>query len=310
MAERTLHRKRSGCKRSVLWKRIKPYAYLAPALLPLLLFVFYPLVASFHISFLEWNMVSPNPKWVGLDNYRELLFDSREFRVATWNTLKYALWMVLFLVVLPCLAAFAVTRVAGRAQTFYKSALFVPTVLSLAVASLIFLWLYNPIIGVLNGLLKVLGFSPVNWLNDPDWALFSMALIVAWKTFGYHFIILLAGMLAVPGEIIESTRVEGLRSHWGLLRRFFLPLTGGTLLFVFMMAIVNGIQYAFVPVQMLTNGGPDQQTNHLVFLTYQYGFQFFRSGLASATAVLTFLFFLVLVIIQARLIDRRIYYEN
>lgn len=304
----------SGSKRgrrwAAGWKRLKPYVYIAPALLPLLLFVFFPLFKSVQISFLEWNMVSPNPKWVGLDNYRELLLDSREFRVATWNTVKYALWLMLFLVCFPFLTAFAVTRVSERAQAFYKSALFVPTVLSLAVAALIFLWLYNPIVGVLNGVLTALGFSPVNWLNDPDWALFSMVLIVAWKTFGYHFIILLAAMLAVPGEIIESTRVEGLRSQWGLLRRIILPLTSGTLLFVFMMAIVNGIQYAFVPVQMLTNGGPDQQTNHLVFLTYQYGFQFFRSGLASATAVLTFLFFFMLVLIQALFLERRVHYEN
>ncbi len=296
-------------KPSVMLAKCKPYLFLAPALLPLLLFVFVPLGRSVYLSFLNWNMVSPNPEWVGLANYKELLTSS-EFWKSTLNTLKYAGFLLVFLLVFPYVTAYSVTHVSPKLQGFYKSALFVPHVLSLAVASVIFLWMFNPVVGVINEGLKLLHLPTVNWLSSPNWALFSVALIVAWNTFGYHFIILLAGILAVPQEVVESARVEGLRSNVGLLRKIVLPLTGPTVLFVFIMTIIMGIQFAFVPIQMLTNGGPNQETTNLVFLTYQYGFQFFRSGLASATAVLTFGFFVILIVIQALVLERRVHYEN
>src|SRR5690606_20142063 len=109
----------------------------------------------------------------------------------------------------------------------------------------------------LNEWLKMIQMPTPNWLSSPTWALLSVSLIVAWNTFGYHFIILLAGILAVPEEVVESARVEGLKSNVGLLRKIILPLTGPTVLFVFIMTVVMGIQFAFVPVQMLTNGGPN-----------------------------------------------------
>lgn len=291
------------------WKRVQPYVYIAPALLPLLIFVYYPLARSLQISFLEWNMVSPNPRWVGLDNYKELL-SSGEFWIAFWNTAKYALLLLLFLFAAPFAVAFAVTRVGPGWRDFYKSAIFAPTVLSLAVSSVVFLWLLNPIIGVVNSVLTAVGLPAVNWLSDPSWAIWSVSAVVAWKTFGYNFIILLAGLLAVPRELVESSRVEGLRGNWGLLRKIMIPLTGGTLSYVFVTTIVLGIQYVFVPVEMLTNGGPNQATSNLVFLVYQYAFQFFQSGLASAAAILTFLVFLLLIALQAFVFERRIYYEN
>ena len=300
---------RGSLTSSPIFRKCKPYLFLLPALLPLILFIFAPLVRALYLSMLSWNMVSPNPEWVGFANYQELL-TSEEFWKSTVNTLKYAGCLLVFLLVLPFITAYSVTRVPIRVQNFYKTALFVPHVLSLAVASAVFLWLFNPVVGVLNELLSLVNISAINWLSSPTWALFSVSLIVAWNTFGYHFIILLAGILAVPGEIVESARLEGMKRHLGLLRRIIIPLCGPTLLFVFIMTVVMGIQFAFVPVQMLTNGGPNQETTHLVFLTYQYGFQFFRSGLASATAILTFGLFLILIIVQALLLDRRVHYEN
>ncbi|MEK3889065.1 carbohydrate ABC transporter permease [Bacillus sp. FSL K6-3431] len=295
-------------RRSIL-RTVLPYLYILPAFIPLFIFVFYPLINSVYISFLDWNMVSSNPKWVGASNYMELI-KSSEFWTSVWNTVKYAAWLLLFLAVAPFFAAFGVTRVGKKAQQFYKTALFIPTVLSLAVASLIFLWLYNPVIGVFNAMLEVVHLPRVNWLTSPTWSLLSVSLIIAWKIFGYHFIIMYSALLSVPADILESLRVDGLKSKTKLIRKFLLPLTGGTVLYIVVMTIVNGIQSAFIPIQMLTNGGPDQQTNNLVFLTYQYAFQFFRSGLASAAGILTFLFFLIVIAIQAFVIDRKIHYES
>ena len=291
------------------FKKVKPYLYIAPVIIPTAIFVYYPLVKSLEISFYSWNMVSPNKRWVGLENYKVLL-TGKEFWNSALNTGIYTVLLLLFLLVAPYFVAYAVTQVRYKLQSFYKSAIFVPTVLSLAVSSTVFLWIFNPISGSLNRILELFGIPGVNWLTDPNWALFSVVLITAWKTFGYHFILLLSGILSVPQEIVEAARIDGVKSNLGLIWRIYVPLSGGTILFVFVITVVFGIQWSFVPIQMLTNGGPDQTTTHLVFTVYQYAFQFFRSGLASAAAVLTFIVFLGLIAFQAFVMERRVYYEN
>ncbi|UUZ86041.1 sugar ABC transporter permease [Paenibacillus sp. P26] len=291
------------------WRILKPYAFILPTLIPLLVFVYYPLVHSFQISFIDWNMVSPHPKWVGLANYKNLL-TSGEFWTAVKNTAVYSLILLIGLFAAPFIAAFGVTQIRSRAASFFKGALFLPTVLSLSVSAIVFLWSLNPVIGIINQLLGMIGIPGVNWLSDPNWAKWAVSLSVMWKTFGYNFLVLMASLLAVPEELKEAARVQGLRSSFGLMRKIIIPLSTGTLIYVFVTSIVVGIQYVFVPVQMLTNGGPNQATSNLVFLIYQYGFQFFKSGLASATAILTFFTFLLLIIVQAFYLERRAYYEN
>lgn len=291
------------------WRIVKPYVYILPALLPLLVFVYYPLFQSLQISFLDWNMVSPNPKWVGLANYTNLL-TSEEFWNAFKNTIVYSLILLIGVFVTPFIAAYAVSQLNSRSASFYKAAIFLPSVLSLAVSAIVFLWLLNPVIGVINQLLAAVGIPGVNWLSDPNWAKLSVSLSVIWKTFGYNFIVLLACLLAVPQELKEAARVQGLRSSLGLMRNILIPLSTGTLIYVFVTSIVGGNQSIFVPVQMLTNGGPNQATGNLEFLVYQYGFQFFKSGLASATSIMTFIALSVFIIVQFKFMDRRAYYEN
>lgn len=292
-----------------LFNKVKPYLYLAPAIIPLAIFIYYPLAKSLEISFFNWNMVSENRQYVGFDNYMYLI-NSDEFWKSVWNTIVYTLLLLLFLLVLPFFVAYAVTRVRDKLQSFYKSAIFVPTVLSLAVSSIVFLWLLNPISGSINHLLGMLGIPGINWLSTPGWALISVVIITSWKTFGYHFILLLSGILSVPQDLVEAAKIDGVHTNMGLLRRIYIPLSSGTIMFVFVITVVFGIQWSFVPIQMLTNGGPDQTTIHLVFSVYQYAFQYFRSGLASAIAVLTFLAFLGLIIFQAFVMERRVHYEN
>lgn len=292
-----------------IYKKVKPYLYLAPAVIPILVFVYYPLVKSLEISFLSWNMVSPNRKWVGLDNYEHLL-SNQEFWKSAGNTGLYIILLLLLLLVAPFFVAYGVTQVRGKLQSFYKSAIFMPTVLSLAVASIVFLWLFNPISGSVNHLLNLIGIPSVNWLSDPSWALISVVLITSWKTFGYHFILLLSGILSVPQDIVEAARIDGISTSLGLIRRIYIPLASGTIMFVLVITVVLGIQWSFVPIQMLTNGGPDHASTHLVFTVYQYAFQFFKSGLASAVSILTFLVFSGLIVFQALVMERRVHYEN
>lgn len=293
-----------------IFEKIKPYLYILPVLVPILIFVYWPIVKLAELSFFNWNMMSVNKEWVGLSNYKILLTDP-----SFWNSVKntgvYIVLLLILLLVIPLLAAYAITHIkSSRLQGFYKSALFLPTVLSLAVSAIVFLWLFNPISGTVNHLLGLVGLPQINWLSDPSWALISIVIITAWKTFGYHFILLLSGVLSVPQELVEAARIDGVNSNFGLLWRVYLPLSSGTVLFVFVITIAFGIQWSFVPIQMLTNGGPDHTTTHLVFTVYQYAFQFFKSGLAAAASILTFVVFSGLIIFQALVMERRTFYEN
>lgn len=285
-----------------------PAFFLAPAMVFLAVFTFWPLLSTVRLSFYQWNMVSPYPKWVGLANYLEIL-QSREFWLAAWQTVEYTLILLVLIVAIPYLCAYILTHLISRGQSVYRGLIFMPSVLSLAVASVIFLWLYNPLAGPLNTVLQSLGLPAPSWLSSYGWVILALALITAWKCFGYNFIVLLAGMVAVPQELIEAARLEN-ASNWQIFWKIVRPMTSATALYVFVMTVIIGSQYVFVPIQMLTNGGPDQASTNLVFLTYQYAFNFFQTGKAAACAVLTLLIFGGLILIQWRVLEKGVYYES
>ena len=289
-------------------RHLTPYLFILPALLPLLVFVFRPLAVTFSLSLFDWNLVSPERDWAGVGNYREIL-GSGEFWVAVGNTLLYGAGLLLANVAVPVLLAYGIMQVPRRWQAVYRSVLFTPTVISLAVASVIFLWLYNPLIGAFNVGLRALGLDPPAWLSDHRWALWAVVGVTAWKAFGYSFIVYLAGLMAVPGELVEAARVEKAREGQ-IFRRVVLPLTSATLLYLVVTSLITGVQYSFVPVHMLTGGGPNESSTNLVYLTYQYAFQFFRVGEAAAVAILAFGFYLPLILLQALVLERRVHYES
>lgn len=283
-------------------------AFLLPAALLLAVFVYWPMITTVRLSFFQWNMISPTPLWVGGDNYREVL-RSRELAVAALNTVWYVLLLLVANLVLPYGCAYVLAHVVRRGQNFYKCAIFLPSVLSLAVASVIFLWIFNPITGPVNAALRWLGMMPPSWFKAHGWVIVALAVITAWKCFGYNFILLLAGIANVPAELIEAARLDG-ASKWTIFRRIVLPLTAPTALYVLSLTVVMGAQYVFVPIQMLTGGGPDQGSTNLIFLIYQYGFQFFTIGKAGAVALITLLLFAGFIVLQGRVLERGVHYEN
>lgn len=287
---------------------LAPGICLVPALAFLTLFTFWPVISTLRLSFYQWNMVSPTPRWVGLANYAEILV-SREFWLAFWHTLEYVLILLVLNLALPYIAAYLLARLVGKGKHIYQTMIFLPSVLSLAVATVIFLWLYNPLAGPVNTLLRLVGLPTPLWLTSYRWVIPALAVITAWKSFGYNFIVLMAGLVAVPRELIEAARLEK-ASNWQIFWRIVRPLTSGTALYVLTMTVIIGSQYAFVPIQMLTNGGPDQASTNLIFLIYQYAFNFFQTGKAAAAAVITLIIFGGLLILQKRVLEKGVYYES
>jgi sn-glycerol 3-phosphate transport system permease protein len=284
------------------------YLYVAPALFFLILFTYWPMLRTLELSLYRWNMVAPVKIFVGLDNFRSMLVSS-DFWIAAWNTAKYLLAVLPAAMALPLLIAVLLTNLSWRLQSVLKVTLFSPSIVSFAVGCMVWLWILNPIHGMANQALGAVGLSGRSWLSDPDWAIWTIVLLMAWKSFGYNLVIFLAGLAAIPPEYHDAAAVDG-ASPWQGFRHVTWHLLTPTTLFVLLSTLVATAQHTFTPIQILTNGGPSRSTTNLVYIIYEYGFQYFQTGLASATAVMMFAAFLGATWAQFRLLERFVHYES
>jgi ABC-type sugar transport system permease subunit len=287
---------------------VRPYLYLLPAVLFFGVFIYWPLVQVTLLSFFRWNLVNPNWTFVGLENFTSLLTDPAFFMVLL-QTLLYILVALLGNFLLPVGLAMLTLQVGRRHADLYQSLLFTPTVVAVSVGALLWQWIYLPSGGLLNALISLVGLPGVNWLNDPDTALGAVGVVAAWQFMGFNYLVALAGLMALPREYLEAARVDG-ATGWTLLRSVVIPLLMPTILFVMLTSILQALPNAFVPVEILTRGGPSDASNNLLYAIYQDGFRFFQIGKASAEAVLTVLLLGGAAIWQFRILDRSLSYER
>jgi ABC-type sugar transport system permease subunit len=308
-------RPQSPSRLSVTWRNtfrtLTPYLYLAPALLVIMLFVYLPLARTVQISFYEWNLVRATQNYVGWQNYEKLLSDPWFYRILLQSVI-FLLLAVAGIVALPVGLAFLTLQLADKEVDFYQSALFFPTVIAASVAVLIWVWFFLPTRGgFFNTLLAPFQAEPVpvQWLNNSFTALPAVSLVANWKVMGFHFLIALAGIKAIPRELIEAARADGAEG-WALMRRVILPLFAPTGIFLFVITLIQGLEHLFVPIEVMTVGGPAGATNNIMYGIYQEGFKYFRAGYASALSVIMIILFGGLAVWQYRLLDRRVTYDR
>ena len=282
--------------------------YLLPAGLLFLVFFYWPLLQNVYLSLFSWNMVSPNMKFVGAENF-SVIFASPELWKILLNTVLFVVIMLVLNFVLPYIYSFILGHVVTRWSSFYRSALFLPSTLSLAVASILFLWIYNPLAGPLQIILSWFSLESPRWFKEDYLVIFAICTIIGWKVFGYNMIVMLAAMVAVPKELIEAAKLEN-ASNWTIFRKIILPMTSSTAIYVFTITVVFGLQYVLVPVNMLTQGGPDQGSSNLVYIIYQYAFTFFQTGRSAAYAVITMVCYLLFLFVKNKYLEKKVYYEN
>ena len=282
--------------------------YLLPAGLLFLIFFYWPLLQNAYLSLFSWNMVSPNMKFVGAENF-SVIFASPELWKILLNTVLFVVIMLVLNFVLPYIYSFILGHVVTRWSSFYRSALFLPSTVSLAVASILFLWIYNPLAGPLQIVLSWFSLESPRWFKEDYLVIFAICTIIGWKVFGYNMIVMLAAMVAVPKEMIEAAKLEN-ASNWTIFRKIILPMTSSTAIYVFTITVVFGLQYVLVPVNMLTQGGPDQGSSNLVYIIYQYAFTFFQTGRSAAYAVITMVCYLVFLFVKNKFLEKKVYYEN
>jgi ABC-type sugar transport system permease subunit len=265
-------------------RRLAPYLYLLPALAALVLWNYYPLFYLVDLSLHRLDAGSPLPSWVGLANYREL-FGSALFGRVLLNTAIYTGVTVPLSVGLGLALALALNQ-RFRGARLLRTLFYTPVVLPTVAAATIAMWIFNTDYGLANHLLGLLGRPPAQWLTDSDWALWTIVGIGVWKNFGYFMLVYLAALQALPQSVLEAARLDGARP-WDRFWSITWPLLRPTTWFAIVIALILSFQ-AFDFVNIMTQGGPSNATNLLVFFVFQNGFDYFRLGFAAAIAVVMF----------------------
>ncbi|MEA1883942.1 MAG: sugar ABC transporter permease [Thermotogota bacterium] len=257
-----------------------PWVFLIPTLIGLFLFRLGPMVASFVISFTEWDILT-EPEWIGITNYIEL-FEDPDFLYILSNTFVFSLVYVVGVMFFGLLLAVLVnSKIKGI--TFFRSAYFVPVVTSSVAVGLVWNWLLSPNYGLINAILeRVFNVTPPSWLGDKNIVLIVVAMVQVWKMAGYYMILFLAGLQEIPSMYYEAARIDG-ASKLQSFKKITLPLLTPTTFFVFTIAIINSFK-SFEIIYTMTQGGPSNATNTLVYSIYLNGFLFYKTGYASAMA--------------------------
>lgn len=289
-------------------RKWQAFLFLLPSVFFFAVFSYWPLLQNLYLSFFSWNMVSPNMKFVGLDNYGSVLGSEELIKILV-NTVVFVAIMLVLNFVLPYLFSFVLGHLIERGKGFYRSTLFMPATLSLAVASILFLWIYNPLAGPLSIVLSWFDVESPRWFKENWLVIFAICTIIGWKVFGYNLIVMLAAMLAVPKEMIEAAKLEN-ASNWQIFKQIIVPMTSSTAIYVFTITVVFGLQYVLVPVNMLTQGGPDQGSSNLVYIIYQYAFVFFQTGKSAAFAIITMVCYIAFLLFRNKYLEKKVYYEN
>jgi raffinose/stachyose/melibiose transport system permease protein len=272
--------------------------WVAPAVLLLLVFVYYPVADNVWLSLFRWSAFTPKDTWVGLDNYVALSADPI-FWSSLFNNIAYALVSVAFQVFGGLvLAAVLEELVRGRLKGILRTVYFIPAVLSLTITGLLFQFMYNPQIGLVNGLLDVLGLDAWkhSWLGESATAIWAIIAMSQWQSVGYVAVLFIVAMQRIPRELYEAAYLDG-ASRVQAFRRITVPLVREMTLLA-MIITVSGAFLVFNEVQVMTAGGPNNASHTLGTWLYKSAFFNDQMGYAAAIAVVIFVITMTASILQ------------
>ena len=287
---------------------VGPYLYLVPLLVLLGIFTYWPLLDTVWLSLMRWNLNPDAPlKFEGLKNYQRL-FGSVMFADAARNTAWYILASVPLKVLLPVPFAVGIWAL-GRSGRIYRTILFLPTLISFVVISVVFLWLLNPIGGLATQAAAAIGLEAGNPLANPVSAFWTIMALSTWKVLGFNVLLYLAGLSRISHEQILAMQLDG-ASDWQVFRHLLWPMLTPTTFFVLVTTTIFAVQQVFTPIDILTHGGPFNATTNLFYMVYQYTFRTFDVGLGAAGTVIILLLLLAITVAKLRWLDRRVHYEQ
>lgn len=277
------------------------WIFILPALFGTVIFILIPVVCSFGLSFTEWDLLNPI-KFVGFENY-SLLFRDNLFYKILLNTVVFAFSTSILGVIIPLILA-SILNSKIRGSEFFKTAYFLPFITPMVVIGIVWAWIFDPNIGLLNQFLHI----HINWLYDSKFAMPALIIVSVWKLVGYNMIIFLSSLSAISQSLFEAAKIDGANS-FQTFKNVTVPLLSPTIFFVVIITAVSSFQ-VFDLIYLMTQGGPFDSTNVLVYSIYKNAFEYFDVGKASAIAYVLFVIILILTLLQWHFRKKLVYTEE
>ena len=266
--------------------------FVLPALVGTFIFIIIPIFCSFALSFTEWDLLN-EIKFVGLDNYKSVLSE-KEFLQILINTFVYAISTTIFAVIIPLgLAAILNNKIRG-AEVF-KTIYFLPFITPAVVIAIVWAWIFDPNIGLVNSMLK----THYSWLFDTCLAMPVLIFVSVWKLIGYNVILFLTGFASINPNVYEAAKIDG-ADEIQIFKNITLPLLKPTTYFVILVTAISSFQ-VFDLIYVMTSGGPNDATNVIVYSIYKYAFEYFDIGKSCALAYILFVIIFILTLLQRKL---------
>lgn len=282
-------------------ERIAGWVFILPALLGTLIFIVIPVICSFGLSFTKWDLLNPI-RFVGLDNYKEIFSEALFFKIF-WNTVVFAISTSVLGVIIPLILA-CILNSKIRGAEFYKTAYFLPFITPMIVIGVVWEWIFDPNIGLLNHILHL----HINWLYDTHFAMPALIIVSVWKLIGYNMVIFLSSLSGISQSMFEAAKIDG-ASPFQTFKNVTIPLLSPSIFFVVIITAISSFQ-VFDLIYLMTQGGPLDSTNVLVYAIYKNAFEYFNVGKASAIAYVLFFIILVLTLVQWSLRKKLVYNED
>lgn len=276
------------------------WIFIFPAFVGTLLFIIIPVICSFGLSFVKWDLLNPI-QFVGFNNYREIFAETLFYKILI-NTFVFAISTSLFGVIIPLILA-CILNSKIRGSEFYKTAYFLPFITPMIVIAVIWEWIFDPNIGFLNHVLHL----HINWLYDTHYAMPALIIVSVWKLIGYNMVIFLSSLSGISQSLFEAAKIDGANA-FQIFKNVTVPLLSPTIFFVVIVTAISSFQI-FDLIYLMTQGGPLDSTNVIVYAIYKNAFEYFNVGKASALAYVLFVIILILTLIQWSLRKKLVYNE-
>lgn len=290
----------SGKKRKPLQKkRWVPYLLVSPYLVFVLLFVLFPVLFCFFLTFNKWNIISPM-KFIGVDNYSRL-FQDRLFWKAIGNTLKFLLLHIPLQLAVSLFLAYLLHQKI-RAAAFFRTSFFMPVIVSGVVVTILWQQILGYDSGLINRALMSMGMNKLGWLVAPELAIYSIAIMATWKNLGLYVILFLIGLQTVPAQYYEAAKMEG-ATRWQQFYHITLPMINPTIFMVVILSTIGGFSL-FIEPYIMTGGGPLNTTLSAVLYIYKQAFQYYNMGYSATLGFFYALMIMTVVILQKKIIEK------
>lgn len=285
-------------------RTIVGYTFIAPFILGFLIWFLIPALISLWLAFHDWNMIQP-PKFIGLNNFRNLLSDKLFWQSLKVTTKYTAISVPLTMVLAFLLALLMNTKVPGIA--LFRTIYYMPSIVPAVANAVLWAWILNSEFGLLNAFLHIFGIRKILWLQDPDWALPALILMSLWGL-GGPMVTFLAGLQGIPNEFYEAAEIDG-AGAWAKLWHVTIPLMSPVIFFNLVMGIIGTFQI-FTAGYLITDGGPQNATLFYVLYIWRNAFQYLRLGYGAALAWVLAFIIMGLTALIFRGLGRWVYYEE